>query len=78
MYRSSLIESRVAADIGSCLSYGIAVCADGENSRQERWCLYDVTVNKERLALLVEQCNRLQLSPIHLKEIVEDFLLSAV
>ena len=36
--------------------------------------VHDITSNKDSLARLVDDCNRLQLSTVHLHDVVEDFL----
>lgn len=37
--------------------------------------VHDITSDKERLSELVKKCNRLELSTIHLHDVVEDFLV---
>ena len=54
------------------IAYGIAVYAEGVPTCVAR--LHDVTSDKNALTELVLLCNRLQLSPIHLHDVVEDFL----
>ena len=34
----------------------------------------DITADKEKLAYLVDECNRLELPPIHLRDVIEDFV----
>ena len=54
------------------IAYGIAAYAeDGQTCITK---LHDITSDKNALAELVSLCNRLQLSPIHLHDVVEDFL----
>lgn len=48
------------------ISYGIAVY-------QKIQQICHITNNKEELTNLITLCNRNQLSPIHLKDVVEDF-----
>lgn len=54
------------------IAYGIAVYAEGDPTCVAR--LHDITSDKNALTELVLLCNRLQLSPIHLYDVVEDFL----
>ena len=54
------------------VSYGIAAYAEEEQTCVAR--LHDITSDKNALAKLVLLCNRLQLSPNHLYDVVEDFL----
>ena len=61
---------------GSRLAYGIAAYADWETTGTASVVasMHDICEDKERLMSLVCECNRLQLSPIHLQEVIEDFL----
>ena len=54
------------------IAYGIAAYAEDEQTCIAR--LHDVSSDKNTRAELVSLCNRLQLSPIHLHDVVEDFL----
>lgn len=56
------------------ISYGIVVY-DSQNTYTVLESMADITTDRERLLSLVEKCNTLKLSPIHLKDIVEDFIL---
>ena len=60
----------------SRVSYGIAAYADAEEDGTATIVAFahDVTSNKQALAELVSLCNRLELSAIHLNDVVEDFL----
>lgn len=57
-------------------SYGVAVYADSEEvgTAMIVACVRDVTEDKQALAELVSFCNRLELSTVHLMDVVEDFL----
>ncbi len=57
-------------------SYGIASYADTELCGMAAvvTSVHDITSNKNDLASLIETCNRLELSDIHLYDVVEDFL----
>ena len=59
------------------VSYGIVVYdnTDGENTYTVLESIGDITSDKDKLIRLVEECNISELSPIHLKEIIEDFML---
>ncbi len=50
----------------SHIAYGITV---GNIS------IHDITSDKDKILLLVELCNRLKLSPLHLRDVVDDFLV---
>ena len=58
------------------ISYGIVVysCAGADGTSTIVASVHDITSNKETLANLVDNCNRLKLSIVHLSDIVEDFL----
>ncbi len=61
----------------SRISYGIVVYdnTDEESTATILESIEDVTSDKEKLADLLEKCNALELSPEHLKDVVEDFIL---
>lgn len=60
------------------LSYGIAAYVDAETSDAKRVIAHvpDVSPNRAMLEPLVQRCNTLGISPIHLVDVVEDFLNS--
>lgn len=59
------------------ISYGIVAYsnADQDGSKTIVASIRDVTSNKARLVELVNDCNRLELSTVHLNDVVEDFLV---
>ena len=68
----TLCEKTYKSKRSERIAYGIAAYAeDGQTCITK---LHDVTSDKDALAELVELCNRLQLSPIHLHDVIEDFL----
>lgn len=58
------------------LSYGIAAYVDAETNEAKQVIAHvsDVSPNRSTLEPLVQMCNMLRLSPIHLVDVVEDFL----
>lgn len=72
-----IVEEKYTVGEVNRISYGIA----GYANVSERdiadvvVCVHDVTSDKERLSELVLKCNELGLSQIHLRDVVEDFLL---
>ena len=62
----------------SRISYGIAAYADSaeDGTATVVASVHDVTSNKQALDELVSLCNRLELSTVHLMDVVEDFLAS--
>ena len=57
-------------------SYGIVAYANAEEDGIATIVasVHDVTSDKQALAELASRCNRLELSTVHLTDIVEDFL----
>ena len=60
------------------ISYGIAAYVDAETSDAKCVIAYvsDVSPNRSTLEPIVQRCNTLGISPIHLVDVVEDFLNS--
>ena len=58
-------------------AYGIVAYsnADQDGSKTIVASVRDVTADKDSLSRLVNDCNRLELSTVHLNDVVEDFLL---
>ena len=58
------------------ISYGIVAYSNSNQDGRKTIVasVRDVTVDKGGLAELVENCNRLELSTVHLNDVVEDFL----
>ncbi|MBE6557711.1 MAG: hypothetical protein E7661_01690 [Ruminococcaceae bacterium] len=71
-----LIEEHYSLDNHERIAYGIAVYADAEEDHTATVvaAIHDITSDKPRLAELVRLCNHLKLSPIHLEDVVDDFL----
>jgi len=72
----TLVEETYNFGGESRVSYGIAACsnADIDGTATIILSVHDVTSDKERLSQLVRDCNDLQLSSIHLYDVIEDFL----
>ncbi len=60
------------------VSYGIVAYANAEldGTATIISSVRDVSSDRQAIVDLISQCNRLQLSPAHLGEVVEDFLAS--
>lgn len=71
-------EEIYSLGISSRTSYGIAAYMDSEENGTATivTSIHDVTTDKRALDKLVSLCNRLELSTIHLLDVVEDFLAS--
>ncbi len=62
--------AETATEWGTMCTYGIkGVNAQGENLV----VINDISGDYDQLAALVGRCNRAQLSPIHLSDVIEDF-----
>lgn len=61
------------SDIGEYLSYGIAAVKPFGSWRQVAF-VADVDTSVHRMLLLAFRCTYCQLDPIHLIDVVEDFL----
>ncbi len=60
------------------VSWGIAAYASSQadKSLSKIKSIHNVTSDKKKIMRLIRQCNRLQLSSIHLDDVIEDFLIS--
>lgn len=73
----AISEERYTFGNETRISYGIVVYsnADQDGSKTIVASVRDVTSDKAGLTRLVDDCNRLELSTVHLNDVVEDFLL---
>ena len=71
-----ITEEKYSLGSESRISYGIAAYSDVEDKGTTTiiCSIHDITHDKARLSKLVDNCNRLELSTIHLSDVVEDFL----
>lgn len=74
--RYQIIEDEVLLHGHRQASYGIAVYVDAEENGAYTLltAIHDVSSDGARLWDLVQSCNRLELSALHLNDVVEDFL----
>ncbi len=58
------------------VAYGIAVYTDAEQDGTASILLSvpDITSDRDKLWELIQKCNRLALSPVHLYDVIDDFL----
>ena len=72
----AIVEEKYTFENESRIAYGIAAFADAKQDGTATIVasIHDITSNRESLSRLVDDCNRLKLSPLHLSDIVEDFL----
>lgn len=73
----AITEEKYTLGTETRCSYGIVAYSDAEQdgSKTIVASARDVTSDKERLDELVERCNRLGLSTLHLNDVIEDFLI---
>jgi len=64
-----LLTTEKTMDGTTYFCYGIRLSYAGTEV-----CVEDISLDKTAVMELVEKCNRLQLSPIHFREVLEDFL----
>ena len=69
-----LLSSEVSSGQTARTSYGITLCQTDAGVPIIIRSVTDLTTDKARARALVDRCNRLALSPIHLDDIIEDFL----
>ena len=67
----SLVEGTYLIDGEAHIGYGIGYTENSVLSFE------DLTLNPIAVEKLVKLCNELNLSPIHLKDVVEDFLIES-
>lgn len=73
-----LIEETESSGANTRISYGIAAYADSKDGSIATMIatIHDITSDKQALTEFVALCNRLELSMIHLREAIDDFLAS--
>lgn len=71
-----LVEEHYFGNNCERISYGVAVYSEAacDGTATVVASVHDVTSDKSKLTTLVRDCNRLELSPVHLEDIIEDFL----
>ena len=73
----SVSEERYTFGNETRISFGIVAYsnANQDGSKTIVASIRDITFDKTSLIKLVNDCNRLELSTVHLNDVVEDFLL---
>ena len=69
-----LLCSRLTFPGGVRDTYGIALCEQSAGECVILASAVDLTCDRAVAERLVETCNRLDLSPVHFREVIEDFL----
>ena len=72
----AVAEEKYVIGNESRISYGIVAYSNAEQEGTTTIVasIRDITSDKNRLKRLVDDCNRLKLSTVHLYDVVEDFL----
>ena len=72
-----LIEEKYSLGAEVRRAYGIASYANATDSGTAEMLasVHDVTSERPRIEELISTCNRLELSPIHLSDVIDDFLM---
>ena len=65
-----VFEEMIEADgVGRYITYGIACVCEGERS-----AVSDLSLDRDKVQKLADLCNELQLDPVHLLDVAEDFV----
>lgn len=67
MYEYKLTKGEYIVEGIKHIGYGISLAPSAVS-------FSDITVDREEAARLVDLCNILQLSPTHMKDVIDDFL----
>ncbi len=70
LVRYEVTEGDFGLDGESYRSYGVAVMEDGVALKR----IDDVSLEKNDIVNLVNLCNELELSPVHIDDVIENFL----
>ena len=72
----AIVEERYSFGNTSRTSYGIVALSDPDKDGNATIVasVHDITSDKDAIAALIDDCNRLELSTIHLLDVVEDFI----
>lgn len=78
MFEYNIVQERINNPyIGEYIAYGIKVSLKKENELTELSYTPDVFTSKELAENFVALCNKEQLDPVHLPQLIEDTLISA-
>ncbi len=71
-YEYKITEDTYLLEDSKHIGYGISVSE--KKTGRKILHIEDITVSKAKLSELVTLCNSLELSPIHIYDVIEDFL----
>lgn len=72
-YRYEIVHTYYGAD-KTHPHFGLALMECYDNEIRPLRTFADLSLNRQDIEHLVADCNRFQLSPIHLMDVIEDFL----
>ncbi len=67
-------EYRHMSDVGDYISFGIAMLEHTESGWKRGMLISDISTDGDAVAALTRRCNAGHLHPIHLLDVVADFL----
>lgn len=74
-YLYTFVEEIIVSDeFGEYNTFGIKIFKIEDLGNREVCCVRDVSTNKEFVCRLVEDCNKYELDPIHIFDVIEDRL----
>lgn len=62
----------------SQISFGIAYVVQDENSIVVLQSISDIVSDRKHIEKLVDLCNKCKLDPVHMADVVEDFLIEGL
>ncbi len=71
-YQYRIHEGNYSVENSCYVGYGIVI--RDAVSRRELLCIKDISLSKKKISALIKRCNRLRLSPLHIYEVIDDFL----
>lgn len=75
MYLYQVIrEKQYNVDIGAYFSFGIKIYYIKDRVVQEACTISDISIDEKKIRELAAACNIHQLSPLHIFDVIEDFL----
>lgn len=69
-YRYVPVQETVTNELGTYVTYGISV----RTVEEEIAFVSDVSTDRDELQAFAERCTQQQLDPLHLPDVIEDFL----
>ena len=74
MYKYIVVQSEYKSGNKSLIEYGIALIEEYDETFAILDVIPNVSLDAAEIKNLVKLCNQAQLDPIHLKDVIDDFL----